>query len=839
MKYILTALLLLLLAAGPLPQTLQERLLAASTLTITVTTTADSFDVTGKTCADVADVDLPGVDGQTSLREALCASNNTLDSNPHFVAFQIDSGARVIQPASSLPEISYSVIVDGTTQPGYGGRPLIVLDGSAAGTSANGLWIKAGSSTIRGLNIQNFAACAILITENGGNLIENNTLGVNLSGDQARPNEAGVVISGASANIIQNNLISGNRAHGVYIEWVSATDNIVRGNRIGTDARGALAVGNLQMGVYLANTLRTVIGGDQPGDGNLISGNQINVYIARGLEGEGYNQVLGNFIGTNISGTVALGGVNYPGIYLAGSVHNLIGGSQASCGLAGDPPGAVLPDHPACPGNLISGNGKGISITGSNNQVLGNFIGTDRSGTKDMGNREEGIYIEGGPDNQIGGSQPGDGNLISGNDTDGILVASYIDGPQAARNQVEGNRIGTDITGSQALGNTACGIYIEHAPFTRIGGSEAGAGNLISGNACGIIAYLQLHGAEVQGNRIGTDLSGRQAIGNRDDGIIVGESLQVTIGGSAPGQGNIISGNGRYGIYISGHYYRATNTVIAGNLIGVDETGGGKLGNTLDGVYIQDSHSVLVGGSLASGGNQIAGNGRHGIFLDHSANITVTGNLIGTIWNGKLDLGNAGSGIRIEASSGNRVGGASQEGNLIAYNGQSGVVVLNGALVTDTLANTIHANAIFSNQGLGIDLGGDGVTPNDPGDPDVGPNLLQNYPLITGADAQTPEGKGRIWFRLSSIPSASYTLSFYLNPACAPVFGEYQEYLGDIQVATGADGQVAAWMETNSPLPLGWYITATATDAGGNTSEFSACTPVAEWLQFYLPVIRN
>ena len=761
MKKNIITLLLFLLPGSFLSQIAFGQYWPFATTTITVATTTDIFDVAGKTCPTVTVADLPGADGLISLREALCASNNTLDGNAHEITFQIGSGVQVIQPLSALPIITYPMTVDGTTQPDYPGTPVIVLDGSLAGAYAIGFWIRAGGSTIRGLNIQNFDSCAITIMDNGGNQIENNYLGVNTSGNQAQPNECGVGISDAPGNIIQNNLISGNLGSGVYIEHALASDNIVRGNRIGTDYSGTQALGNGEMGIYLANTPGNMIGGALIEDRNLISDNIIGVFIY----GESANS----------------------------------------------------------------------------NQVLGNFIGTDISGTQDLGNARQGIYITiGASNNLIGGSNPGKGNLVSGNDKDGIFIVNYLGGPGTSNNQVQGNKIGTDITGNHALGNTYCGIYVEHAPATLIGGDSPGAGNLISSNRCGIDLYLQPVGETwIQGNRIGANLNGDQTLGNYEYGIRVRDSQQVHIGGIAPNAGNLISGNEGEGILISGK--QNWDIEVVGNLIGVDASCQTSLENAA-GITIDGASDVRIGGDSDEERNIISGNRWDGIYIWYSDSIWVSGNLIGTGCDGQLALGNGGSGIFIHQSIDNKIGGTPQEGNTIAFNQYNGIDILGGELpgYGTSTGNEIRSNAIFDNQGLGIDLGNDSVTANDLNDPDTGPNALQNYPIITSARKQLLDGSVGIWYQLNSKPNSTFVLLFYASPSCnASGFGEGQQYLGGIEVVTAANGWYEFWLPTHFVLPVGWFVTGTATDANGNTSEFSACMPVTYWSVFYLPIIAR
>ncbi|MEJ2342607.1 MAG: hypothetical protein P8Y10_10400, partial [Gemmatimonadales bacterium] len=200
------------------------------------------------------------------------------------------------------------------------------------------------------------------------------------------------------------------------------------------------------------------------------------------------------------------------------------------------------------------------------------------------------------------------------------------------------------------------------------------------------------------------------------------------------------------------------------------------------------------------------------------------GNYIGADATGSNALGNGLSGIVLfDDAADNTLGGtASGAGNVIAHNEAVGVLLfpLAGA------NNRMLGNAIYDNELLGIDLGNDGVTANDPEDPDTGPNNLQNYPVLTVAAS----GDGAvITAELSSLPNAVYTLEFFSNDACDESGnGEGEDPLRTETVSTDASG-IGSVVATVSGVPAGAYITATATDASGNTSEFSACAVLPDF----------
>jgi CSLREA domain-containing protein len=372
----------------------------------------------------------------------------------------------------------------------------------------------------------------------------------------------------------------------------------------------------------------------------------------------------------------------------------------------------------------------------SDNVIRGNYVGTDPTGTIGRGNGDEGVLVRG-PNNLIGGPDPGSRNVISDNVNDGVDIES--DG-----NTVENNYIGTDATGTAALGNGNDGVEID-------GSNNMILNNLISANGDeGIQGGNAANGNLIEGNFIGTDASGTSALGNESDGIDIEGSNNMILN-------NLISANGDEGIDIDD--VNATGNVIQGNRIGTDITGALPLGNASDGVEIKGF-----------------------------------GNLVGGMEEG--------------------------EENLIAFNGGAGVTVAGGG--NTAVGNAILGNSIHSNNGLGIDLGRDGVTPNDDGDADIGPNNLQNFPVLTSAlvgNSITIAGT------LNSVANTMFRIELFANRECDPSgHGEGEVFLGHTDVATDGTGNAAFEVTFDTDAAeAGDFITATATDPDGNTSEFSAC----------------
>jgi titin len=471
--------------------------------------------------------------GAGSFRQAILDANATPGTNE--IDFAIgDGGAQVIRPTSDLPGVGHSVIIDGTTQPGYAGVPLIDIDGSAV-DYVEGLSISADNCTIRGLAITNF-----------------------------RP---------------QNDPCT--FLYGLYI---NGSGNVIVGNYIGTDANGATRAGN-SIGVMIGYGSNNRIGGTTPEDRNVISGNDVGIDLF-----SNGNVVQGNYIGTDATGTHALG--NGGGVVIGGS-DNLIGGTTPEAR------------------NLISGNtGVGLQIVnsyhgpyGQSNRVEGNYIGTDVTGTQALGNYN-GVNITEGADNLIGGTEPGAGNLISGNQFKGVEVVDNQVG-----NLIQGNLIGTDVTGTQALGNGYMGVYLGGSSNNLVGGTEPGAGNVISGNGWYGISISSFGGTGnnlVQGNFIGTDITGTQPLGNGRDGVHIDRDNNNTVGGEAPGAGNVIAFNGNDGVLVD----RSTPSVAAnGNaILGNAIFANGNLGiELLHGANHDQAAPVITSATTDNTGTTVTG----------------------------------------------------------------------------------------------------------------------------------------------------------------------------------------------------------------------------------------
>ncbi|MFL6278125.1 MAG: BACON domain-containing protein [Blastocatellia bacterium] len=417
-------------------------------------------------------------------------------------------------------------------------------------------------------------------------------------------------------------------------------------------------------------------------------------------------------------------------------------------------------------------------------------------------------------------------NITAGSSVVRGLVINRFDGTGISlggdNNHVEGCYIGTSANGSSMQGNGEQGVSINNNSNNTVGGTTAAARNVISGSSAnGVLVLGSASGNLIQGNYIGTNAAGTGSFGNAGDGIEMvsgGNSVSnCTIGGTTAGAGNVISGNNGSGIQFFGV---GTGNLIQGNLIGLSATGTQSVGNSLVGVVVTDATSTTIGGSVATARNVISGNGTEGVRInDATANHNfVKGNYIGTKIDGVTPQPNGADGIfLLNSANNNQIGGVTGEGNLIAYNLGAGVGIETGT------GNAILTNTITANHGLGIDLAPDGVNANDTGDGDSGPNNLQNYPVLQTANSLVGGG-ATVQGTLNSTASATFTIQFFANDSCnSSSNGEGQIFLGSTSVMTNGSGNATINATLPTAATSGQSITATATDAQGNTSEFSAC----------------
>ncbi|HEX8456242.1 MAG TPA: Calx-beta domain-containing protein [Pyrinomonadaceae bacterium] len=540
--------------------------------------------------------------GAGSLRQAVLDANTAPGAD--FIDFNIPgAGLHTINLGLQLPEISDPVTIDAATQPGYAGTPLVEING---GGLEYGFIIKAGASTLRGLALYRFNSGSVRLESGGGNTVQGCHLGTDAAGATdfrvggGAVGGTGVLILNSSGNLIggtepgARNLISANN-YGVVVSGTASVNNRIAGNYIGTDKAGAKSLSNGGAGVELASSDTTV------GPGNVISGNGNDNVRVRGSN----NVVRGNYIGTDAAGAKSIEGFNGTGITVNGT-NNIVGGTTPA-------------DR-----NVISGNGRAIGLDGGN-KVRGNYIGTDATGAYAVPNNT-GIEVSFSSASivVIGGTEPGARNVISGNQGDGIRFGN-------AGGTVQGNYIGTDATGSYAVGNNygidigASGSIIGG---TTAEARNVISGNNY-GIDIGSSTTATIRDTVIAGNYIGSNAGGNRPVPNVLAGINVGGSTQgARIGGTEAGQGNLIAFNIGDGVALSITTISDSRVTVRGNSIfsngdlAIDIGSNGPDANDpLDadnGVNFGQNYPILTNVSTAGGSTNVSGT------LDSMPNTTYT-----------------------------------------------------------------------------------------------------------------------------------------------------------------------------------------------------------------------
>jgi titin len=662
-----------------------------------------------------------------------------------------------------------------------------------------------------------------------GNTIQANLIGTDADGTGMLPNAIGVVIEqGATSNLVggmgtpsngaltgQGNVISGNTGSGVVIQNAGTHNNSVLSNFIGTDLSGMTALPNGGDGITImagvpANFIGGVdAGGTGPlaGPGNVISGNAGNGIQITGTGATGM-QVEGNWIGTNAAGKGALPNAAAGVVITNGAAGNVIGGPGTNSG------GAL-----AGAGNLISRNsGGGIAISrgttmGSNsNTIQGNFIGTDLTGMNPLGNAGDGIRIAESSANLIGGEAAGTGNLISGNAAgNGVLIigpgtANPAVNPGANGNVVIGNLIGLSVTRTAALPNQGNGVEIENAAVGNLVGVDPQGNiepNALSGNAAAGVLITGPHATMnlVQGNMIGTDVSGTNPFGNANGVVLAGGASANTIGGSAPIDRYVISGNTQTGVVLTDP--GTSQNQVLSNLIGTEPDGTDRLANAGAGLIITNQAS---GNFIGAAGAEkvLSGNGGDGIQITsaETTNNSLFANMIGADIHGN-PLANLGNGVTIQGASGNFIGGVFVtssasvvgQGNTISNNAGSGVVVTGNA-TGDSILN----NIIYENRDTGIAITNPVVSP-----PSLGVTIAGTAP----EDDVQVSGKA----------GETFLVQFFSSDSRDNGFSQARSFLMSTVVTINSSGFFN--IKLPDPAPDDTFVLATATDTSGNTSEFS------------------
>jgi hypothetical protein len=572
--------------------------------------------------------------GPGSLRAAITAANATPGTDT--IDFTVHG---VITLASALPSITRPVVIDGTSAPTYtsGGAPVVEVNCNdqrglvfASGSQGSqllalsvvdardaGVTLNAGSITLN-LDYLGLTTAGAADGNHGPGLLVNsahNLIGLNTSGD-----------SGVTANVISGNLDNG-------VELSSASHNTIVANRIGTSPDGSTAIGNHGDGLLLTNgSTHNEIGGteftdgptgpanDPTGDkgtvtpvfvvpplGNQISGNTSNgVYIEDGSES---NMLNGNFVGTTANGNAALGnGGN--GVWITRSDGNSLTGCK-------------FVNNPFVYYNVLSGNGlNGLRVTDSaDTTVQGNFFGTGADNSTVVGNKRDGILIDGSSSGtQVGGVIPL-GNVSAGNGRNGIEVKGTASGFTTF------NTFGGLFAFGGAAPNGHDGLLI-----TATGGDQTVRTNVMSGNAGnGIELAGNASGVTVDPDIAGLNTSGKSTLPNGANGLLIdGTAHRNVIGGSLRSviPQNTFSGNAGYGVVITGRAYQ--NKVFASD-IGTSLLGTTAMGNQKGGVLLSSRATRnLIGALSKPPTNLISGNTGIGVtLLGGTSRNLVIGNYIG------------------------------------------------------------------------------------------------------------------------------------------------------------------------------------------------------------------
>ncbi len=627
--------------------------------------------------------------------------------------------------------------------------------------------------------------------------------------------KSAIQISGDD-NVLQNITVQDAAGHGIEVGDFAGTgtgnDNLIQ---------SVVATGNVAAGVFVRG------GSGGGGQRNRVTSSLIgltNTFALGCASGEGNRvgvlvgasaidtQITANLIGCSAQDGVSIDGSGSP------PADTLVYGNKIGVNLApaGVPNGwagvAVLGGalRATVSHNVISGNVKeGLYVAGAATgyiTVTMNTIGLEPLGAYAIPNGEEGIHVVGLP----AAAMTVDFNVISGNDGSGIGLDS------SAYVTITNNLIGLNAIGTTAWPNGGDGIKLFNgANRNIIGGSQLADRNTISGNTgSGVL----IDGATttlnvVSGNFIGTNEAGTGPIANMGAGVRLdfGAHHNNVGGTSLATARNVISGNAGDGVYF---VRGAHDNIVDGNFIGLNATGLAAIGNGVAGVAIIESPSNQIGSPGAGTDQFISGNGYQGIYV-RGSDATYIGwtNLIGVGSDVTTALGNGSHGIQL-----NEATNISVNAGILANNHGAGVAVTGGA----SAGNKLFLYNVRNNTGLPIDLNADGATPNDPGDFDSGPNLLQNYPAITAVAGSVVTGTACVFCTV-------FIYRAYGNPASPGGGGLY--------IGTAFANAAGAW--TYAFLPPGltrFDLSAAACDttpcvAFGNTSEMSP-----RWQQL-LPVV--
>jgi parallel beta-helix repeat protein len=747
-----------------------------------------------------------------SLREAIQSINAGTNINADVIAsgtygindtinFNIaTSGVQTIHITSQLDAVTRPVVIDGYTEAGSRQNDQALMGQSAgddavqtvmlvSSTSANdfGLVIAGGNSTVEGLLLQSFTNGIHLVT-NGNDVIE---------GNQFSSIENGVFIDNVANNTIggttaaARNIVD-NCTTGIQILHGGATGNVVEGNYLGGFADGVNSFPDDGISVSIESASNNVVGGSTAGAGNVIGADYVGVVIYSDgppFPLSQHNFVQGNYIGIDATGTHLVGGGDGSlGVWLIEGFSNTIGGPS---------PGE---------GNVIAGFSENVLIEqgSSNNLMQGNYVGTDAVGMrptlapllaysgKPVGSGTTGFQVGiqlNSPTaaNTIGGMLPGEGNLIADNPGNGIEVyssANILDGNTIADNGGAGVAVfagvNNRIEGNETFANKGLGIDLGVNGVTPNlpGGPFVPSNYVASASVTQINTDPAVHELSMNGTIQGVSNTTYIITSITFQNTLTGPSVNYTASSLSFTVPTDPSGNGSFSVLLD----------IAGAPPGVNVDPAGWY-IPIDGIVAYNYTSAATITEDDSGPSPI---------LDVSATIQGLANTTYTITNIVPQNTATGSGTTYPINN----------LNFAVLTDSSGIGSFSGHFpLPDTTPYTTNPAGWLLPYGVV-------ACP-----PHLGPNYLQNYPVL----ASVSSGAGTLVSgTLNGQKNTQFTVDFFSNPAHDPSgYGQGQTYLGSTTVSTDDNGNVTFAADLAFGNLTGQWITATATDPNGNTSEFS------------------